>query len=86
MADIVAGWCGSVKVSAGELGGLLDLSHDLVSAQSIDPTSAILGVLLRARGPELVENFTGLFCISTELESMCPETSAVPENRRVIFS
>jgi len=83
MADTVAAWCTAMSLSPEQLGALLAANGDLVAAQSIDPTSAVLGSLLREDSSLLIENFSGQLFISGELESRCSEASLVPAGRRV---
>lgn len=82
-ADTVAKWTSALGISAQELGALLDAHADLLNAQSIDATSAVLGALLRERGTDLLTAYDGRLCISAELDSLCHEAGAVPAERRV---
>ena len=83
LADTVGTWSRAAGLAAEQLGEILDRHADLVNARSIDPASATLGALLREHADSLIGNFEGSFCVSSELESLCPEASKVPAGRRV---
>lgn len=83
LADTVGAWARAAGLSAAELGELVDRHGDLVTAHSIDPASAVLGALLRERAGDLLGGYDGNFCVSSELESMCREASAITSERRV---
>jgi ppGpp synthetase/RelA/SpoT-type nucleotidyltranferase len=82
-AETVLEWLVSVGSSAADLDGYLGGHPDLVTARSLDPTSATLGTILRERAGELIDNFGGYFLVTSELETLCDETSAIPNERRV---
>jgi ppGpp synthetase/RelA/SpoT-type nucleotidyltranferase len=85
LADTVADWATAVDLSADDLDELLSRHPDLVSAVSLDPTSAILGAIMRERGKDLVANYDRLICVTGELETLVSEMKLVPQDRRVKF-
>lgn len=82
-AETVLGWTRAAGITAADLDELLRTSSDLVSARSLDATSATLGSILRAHAGTLVEGFSGHLLITSELETLCDEAAAVPVDRRV---
>jgi ppGpp synthetase/RelA/SpoT-type nucleotidyltranferase len=86
LADTTAAWVTAAGLTMQQFDELLTRHADLVNAASLEPTSAVLGALARERVNELLAGFSGRFLISSELESLCPEVSAVPDDRRVQFS
>ena len=86
MADTAAAWARAAELTSSGFADLLDRNRDLLDATSLDPTSAILGAILREHRDLVLSNFEGRFCISGELESLCVEAKLVPEERRVILT
>lgn len=82
-AETVLGWMTAVDITADELDVHLHTHSDLVSARSLDPTSATLGSVLRGHATTLIERFGGYFLITSELETLCSEAAEVPDSRRV---
>lgn len=85
LADTVAKWAAAVGLDSIGIDSLLERHVDLVSARSLDPTSATLGALLREHGTQLLETYPHRFVVSSELETLCAEAALVPEERRVRF-
>ena len=81
-ADTVSKWISAAEMEVADLGPLLLENSDLLNAASLDPTSVVLGAMLRTSAP-LVENFDGYFLISNELDTLCVEAERVPSSRRV---
>lgn len=69
-------------MSEGDLNDALTTNPDLVAAKSLDPTSAVLGVVLR-RAPQMVEAYSGRLFVSDELRTLCIEAERVPAERLV---
>lgn len=86
MTDSVLGWVEAAGVDPAELTAVLSRHKDLTDALSVDPTSAVLGALLREKGEDLVANYSGKLLITSELESICIESEAVPIAMRVSLS
>ncbi|MBE5468648.1 hypothetical protein E3G67_000561 [Mycobacteroides abscessus] len=82
-ADTVTSWSMAIGLSPDAVRVVIQSSADLVNASSLDPSSAVLGALIRAHGPDLLSNYEGHFLISKELETLCSEVSIVPLERRV---
>jgi len=83
LADTVSAWVSALALKPSDLDQLLESHGDLTGSQSLDPATAVLGALLRTDAPKLLAGFSGLLAISTELESLVPETASVPLARRV---
>lgn len=79
----MARWSASSGIDADGLADILDRHADLLQAESLDPTSAVLGALLKEHGATLTATFDGLFVVGSELESLCPETQTIAAERRV---
>ncbi|MCM3695199.1 hypothetical protein [Microbacterium oleivorans] len=82
LADTVVGWLHAAELSSDDLNDALTTNTDLVAARSLDPTSAVLGVILR-RAPQMVHSYPGRFFISDELRTLCVEAEQVPAERLV---
>jgi ppGpp synthetase/RelA/SpoT-type nucleotidyltranferase len=83
LADTVASWLEAAGIEVQELKSLLDASSDLREASSLDVSSVVLGALTIARGQNLVDNYSGMFVVSEELQSLCSEVGIIPADRRV---
>jgi ppGpp synthetase/RelA/SpoT-type nucleotidyltranferase len=83
LADTTAAWTRAIGLAPSDFGDLLSRHGDLISAVSIDATSAILGAIVRENVTALLKNYKGNFCVSSELESLCEEARAIPAERRV---
>ncbi|WP_438854364.1 hypothetical protein [Agromyces sp. M3QZ16-3] len=86
LADTAADWAIAAGLTVEELAELLTRHADLTAAVSLDPTSAILGAIVRERSTQLLEGFSGKFCVSSELESLCAEVAQIPPERRTTLS
>lgn len=84
-ADTVARWSIAVGLDAPAIAALLARHVDLCNAASLDPTSAVLGAILRDHSAALLADSDLRFAISEELETLCIEAAEVPESRRVAF-
>jgi ppGpp synthetase/RelA/SpoT-type nucleotidyltranferase len=82
LADTVGGWLTAAQMTNGDLQEALSVHADLVAAQSLDATSAVLGVILR-HAPGMVGRYKGLFFVSDELRTLCTEAAAIPSDRTV---
>lgn len=82
-AETVLGWVSAAGITASDLDKLLHAHSDLVTARSLDPTSATLGSILRCHASTLIGGFRGYFLITSELETLCLEAAKVPYSRRV---
>ncbi|APZ35458.1 hypothetical protein BOH66_15330 [Microbacterium aurum] len=82
LADTIHGWLRAGGLSSDDLNDALTTNPDLVGANSLDPTSAVLGVILR-RAPHMVQSYSGRFFISDELRTLCTEADGVPPERLV---
>ena len=85
MALVVSSWLSALDHDADWLRTMIIQHEDLAHALSLSPVESALGILLRESGTELVAEVDGYFSISSELESLCPETALVPVDRRVVF-
>ncbi len=56
---------------------------DLVKALSLTPHDVVLGMLMRECPDNLLNNYTRQLFVSDELMTLCAETRAIPEERRV---
>jgi ppGpp synthetase/RelA/SpoT-type nucleotidyltranferase len=83
---IVEGLCDAAGLEPASLADLAGRHNDLVSANALNPVDAVLGMLMREYAEPLLEGYEGLFCVSEELESLCSEAAAVPQERRVALS
>ncbi len=79
LADTVLGWLTASGLGVEELDSALSTNADLVSAKSIDATSATLGALLREH-PDLLSSYTGHVYVSSELRTLCDAVSELPEH------
>lgn len=82
-ADTVAGWCRAIGIDADGLSELLGRQERFLRAESLDPTSAVLGALLTEHSTLLADNFEGNFVVGSELDSLCPEAESIAPDRRV---
>lgn len=83
-AETVWAWARACELTVQQLIDCVAQHEDLVHANSIDPTSAVLGALLRDHGEHLVANYVGRFFVPNELEVLCDEIKIVPRDRRVV--
>lgn len=78
-AETVLGWLNASELGAQQLDAALQANQDLVSARSLDPTSATLGALLREHS-DLVNNYQGRVFASQELRSLCDQANSLPSH------
>jgi ppGpp synthetase/RelA/SpoT-type nucleotidyltranferase len=83
MATVIVAWLRAINQDATWLRSALEKHGDLVNALSLSCVEAVLGVMLREVGEDLVAAYPGHFCVSVELESLCPQAAVVPQERRV---
>ena len=86
MATIVRAWLAALQKDAEWLRRALGAHADLVHALSLSPVDAVLGVMLREAGDDLVSGYSGCLFVSAELESLCPQANIVPAGRRVVVA
>lgn len=72
-------------VSPENLGELAERNQDLRESLSLSATDAVLGMLIREKGERLIVEYQENFCVSPELLSICEETQAISEDKRVTF-
>ncbi|MBP2454622.1 nucleotidyltransferase family protein [Mycolicibacterium lutetiense] len=82
-ADTVAGWCRAIDIDPDSLAELLGRQERFLRAESLDPTSAVLGALLTEHSSTLTDKFEGHFVVGSELESLCPEAGSIAPDKRV---
>lgn len=76
-AETVLGWLQASGIGVEQLDAALHANPDLVSARSLDATSATLGALLREHN-DLVSNYDGRVFASQELLTLCDEATTLP--------
>lgn len=86
-AITVDGLLESAGLEASELETLAKNHPDLMGSFSLTPVDKLLGMLLRERGDQLLlKSRSRKFLVSPELETLVPETSKIPPDKRVSLS
>lgn len=83
LAETADALIAAAGLEPSDVADLLTRHTDLVTAHSINPLDALLGALLRERGPQLLASYPHKFAVSGELLTLCPEAAQVPAERMV---
>jgi len=83
----VEGLLAALDISPAGLTGLFESNSDLAGARSLTAADKVLGIVLRMDAERLLaKTKPRKFVVTPELETLVPEATSIPRERRVVLS